>query len=181
MQNKLLRLTFLVCLAVVMSSATLFGQQKTVTGKVLDDSNAALPGASIVAKGTTIGTATDLNGNFTLTVPADATTLVVSFIGMDTKEVPITEGPMTITMSMSSEEVDAVVVIGYGTVRRSEVTSAIASVKSEELQDLVVTGVDQALQGKIAGLTVMNNSGQPGGGVSVRVRGITSINREYRL
>ena len=79
MQNKLLRITFLVCLAVVMSSATLFGQQKTVTGKVLDDSNAALPGASIVAKGTTIGTATDLNGNFTLTVPADATTLVVSF------------------------------------------------------------------------------------------------------
>ena len=176
MQNKLLRLTFLVCLVAVMSSAALFGQQRTVTGKVLDETNAALPGASVVVKGTTIGTATDLDGNFSLTVPADATTFVVSFVGMDTKEVPITQGPMTITMTMSAEEVDAVVVIGYGTIRRSEVTSAIASVKSEEIQDLVVAGVDQALQGKVAGLQVINNSGQPGGAVSVRVRGITSIN-----
>ena len=176
MQNKLLRLTFLICLAAVMSTTMLFAQQRTVTGKIVDDSNAALPGASVVVKGTTIGTATDLNGNFTLQVPSDATTLVITFVGMDTKEVPITAGPINVTMTMSAEEVDAVVVIGYGTIRRSEVTSAIASVKTEEIQDLVVTGVDQALQGKVAGLQVMNNSGQPGGGVSVRVRGITSIN-----
>jgi len=176
MQNKLLRKTFLICLAAVMSTTVLFSQQRTVTGKVVDDTNAALPGASVVVKGTTIGTASDLNGNFTLQVPSDATTLVITFVGMDTREVPITAGPMTITMTMSAEEVDAVVVIGYGTIRRSEVTSAIASVKTEEIQDLVVTGVDQALQGKVAGLQVMNNSGQPGGGVSVRVRGITSIN-----
>jgi len=154
----------------------LFAQQRTVTGRVVDDSNAALPGASVVVKGTTIGTATDLNGNFTLQVPSDATTLVITFVGMDTKEVPVTEGPINVTMTMSAEEVDAVVVIGYGTIRRSEVTSAIASVKTEEIKDLVVTGVDQALQGKVAGLQVMNNSGQPGGGVSVRVRGITSVN-----
>ena len=159
-----------------MSTTVLFSQQRTVTGKVVDDTNAALPGASVVVKGTTVGTASDLNGNFSLQVPSDATTLVVTFVGMDTKEVPITAGPMTITMTMSAEEVDAVVVIGYGTIRRSEVTSAIASVKTEEIQDLVVTGIDQALQGKVAGLQVMNNSGQPGGGVSVRVRGITSIN-----
>ena len=176
MQNKLFRKTILICLAAVMSSAVLFGQQKTVAGRVLDDSNAGLPGASVVVKGTTIGTATDLNGNFSFQVPSDATTLVVTFVGMDTKEVPITDGPISIRMSMAAEEVDAVVVIGYGTIRRSEVTSAIASVKTEEIQDLVVTGVDQALQGKVAGLHVMNNSGQPGGGVSVRVRGITSIN-----
>jgi len=176
MQNKLLRQTFLICLAAVMSTSILFGQERTVTGKVIDETNAALPGASIVVKGTTIGTASDLSGNFSLQVPADATTLVITFVGMDTKEVPITSGPMTVTMTMSAEEVDAVVVIGYGTIRRSEVTSAIASVKTEEIKDLVVTGVDQALQGKVAGLQVMNNSGQPGGGVSVRVRGITSIN-----
>src|SRR5512133_243177 len=176
MQNKLLRLTFLICLAAVMSSAVLYAQQRTVTGRVMDDTNAALPGASIVVKGTTIGTASDINGNFSFQVPAGATTLVVSFIGMDTKEVPIAAGPMIITMTMSAKEVDAVVVIGYGTIRRSEVTSAIASVKTEEIKDLVVTGVDQALQGKVAGLTVLNNSGQPGGGVSLRVRGITSIN-----
>ena len=138
MQNKLFRLTFLICLAAVMSSSALFGQQRTVTGRVLDETNAALPGASIVVKGTTIGTASDLNGNFSFQVPADATTLVVSFIGMDTQEVPIIGGAMTIVMNMSAEEVDAVVVIGYGTIRRSEVTSAIASVKTEDIQDLVV-------------------------------------------
>ncbi len=176
MQNKLLRLTFLICLAAVMSTTMLFAQQRTVTGKVVDDNNAALPGASVVVKGTTIGTATDLNGNFSLQVPSEATTLVITFVGMDTKEVPVTAGPINVTMTMSAEEVDAVVVIGYGTIRRSEVTSAIASVKTEEIKDLVVAGVDQALQGKVAGLQVMNNSGQPGGGVSVRVRGITSIN-----
>src|SRR5690606_31838393 len=153
-----------------------FAQQRTVTGRVLDDTNTGLPGASVVVKGTTIGTATDLNGNFSFQVPSDATTLVVTFVGMDIIEVPVTDGPMSIRMTMAAEEVDAVVVIGYGTIRRSEVTSAIASVKSEEIKDLVVTGVDQALQGKVAGLHVMNNSGQPGGGVSVRVRGITSIN-----
>jgi TonB-linked SusC/RagA family outer membrane protein len=176
MQNKLLRLTFLIGLAAVISSSVLYAQQRTVTGKVVDENNAALPGASIVVKGTTIGTASDLNGDFSFSVPEDATTLVVSFVGMDTKEVPITAGPMTITLTMSAEEVDAVVVIGYGTIRRSEVTSAIASVKTADIQDLVVAGVDQALQGKVAGLQVMNNSGQPGGGVSLRVRGITSIN-----
>ena len=77
MQNKLLRLTFLICLAAVMSSTVLYAQQRTVTGKVLDDTNAALPGASIVVKGTTIGTASDLNGNFSLQVPSGATTLVI--------------------------------------------------------------------------------------------------------
>ncbi|HSO78105.1 MAG TPA: carboxypeptidase-like regulatory domain-containing protein, partial [Bacteroidales bacterium] len=118
-----------------MSSSVLCAQERTVTGKVLDDTNAALPGASVVVKGTTIGTASDINGNFSFQVPAGATTLVVSFIGMDTREVPITAGPMTIMLTMSAEEVDAVVVIGYGTIRRSEVTSAIASVKTEEIQD----------------------------------------------
>ncbi len=74
-----------------MSSAVLFAQQRTVTGRVLDDSNAGLPGASVVVKGTTIGTATDLNGNFSFQVPSDATTLVVTFVGMDIIEVPITD------------------------------------------------------------------------------------------
>src|SRR5690606_37806332 len=125
MQNKLLRLTFLICLAAVMSTTMLFAQQRTVTGRVVDDNNAALHGASVVVKGTTIGTATDLNGNFTLPVPSDASTLVITFVGMDAKEVPITAGPINVTLTMSAEEVDAVVVIGYGTIRRSEVTSAI--------------------------------------------------------
>ncbi len=171
MQNKLLRLTFLVCLAAVISSSALFGQQSTVTGRVLDETNAALPGASVVVKGTTIGTATDLNGNFSFQVPADATTLVVSFIGMDTQEVPVTSGPMTIVMSMSAEEVDAVVVVGYGTARKSELTGASVSVTGEQLAAAMTANLDQALQGRAAGVTAVYTSGQPGGAMSIRIRG----------
>jgi TonB-linked SusC/RagA family outer membrane protein len=175
MQNKLLRLTFLVCLAAVVSSSALFGQQRTVTGKVLDETDAALPGASVVVKGTTIGTATDLNGNFSFQVPADATTLVVSFIGMDTQEVPVTGGPMTIIMKMSAEEVDAVVVVGYGTARKSELTGASVSVTGEQLSAAMTANLDQALQGRAAGVTAVYTSGQPGSAMSIRIRGQGSL------
>jgi hypothetical protein len=109
MQNKLLKLFFLICLAAVSSSAVLFAQQeRTVTGTVVDEANAALPGASIVVKGTTIGTASDMNGRFSLTVPEGATTLVITFIGMEPVEQPITSVPMMITMDLAKTEVDAV-------------------------------------------------------------------------
>ncbi len=175
MQNKLLRLTFLICLAAVMSSTALYAQERTVTGKVLDDTNAVLPGASIVVKGTTIGTASDLNGNFSFQVPSDATTLVVSFIGMDPKEVPITAGPITITMTMSAEEVDAVVVVGYGTARKSELTGASVSVTGEQLAAAMTANLDQALQGRAAGVTAVYTSGQPGSAMSIRIRGQGSL------
>jgi len=175
MQNKLLRLSFLICLAAVMSSTVLYAQQRTVTGRVLDDNNAALPGASIVVKGTTIGTASDLNGNFSMQVPADATTLVVTFIGMDPMEVPITAGPMTITLTMSAEEVDAVVVVGYGTARKSELTGASVSVTGEQLSAAMTANLDQALQGRAAGVTAVYTSGQPGSAMSIRIRGQGSL------
>lgn len=127
-------------------------------------------------KGTTIGTATDAEGRFTLNVPEGSEYLVVSFVGMEPQEVLITQEPMTVTLMPSGNIMDEVVVIGYGTMRRSEVTSAIASVSSNDIENLVVTGVDQALQGKVAGMMVTSNSGQPGGGVALRVRGITTIN-----
>lgn len=177
MQKKFLRLFFLACLVVFAFSSTLSAQQmKTVTGKVVDESGTALAGASIVVKGTVVGVASGIDGAFSLQVPESATTLVVSFVGMGQQEVAITPGTILVTLQSSRTVLEEVVVIGYGTIRRSEVTSAISSVKSEEIQNLSVAGVDQALQGKVSGLTIMNNSGQPGGGVSVRVRGITSIN-----
>lgn len=177
MQKKFLRLFFLTCLAVSVFTGSLQAQQmRTVTGKVIDEGGTALAGASIVVKGTVAGVATSADGTFTLQVPSGSNTLVVSFVGMETQEVEITPGQLIITMLPSRTLLNEVVVIGYGQIRRSEVTSAISSVKSEEIQNLSVAGVDQALQGKVSGLTIQNNSGQPGGGVSVRVRGITSIN-----
>jgi len=176
MQNKLLKLFFLICLAVVSSSAVLFAQQeRTVTGTVVDEANAALPGASIVVKGTTIGTASDLNGRFSLTVPEGATTLVVSFIGMEPVERPITSEPMMITMELAKTEVDAVVVVGYGTQRKSELTGASVSVSSEQLASAMTANLDQALQGRAAGVTAVYTSGQPGSAVSIRIRGQGSL------
>ena len=179
MQNKLLKLTFLICLVAVVFPAVLSAQQqtRTITGTVMDESNAALPGATIKVKGTTIGTNSGADGSFTLQVPEGSNTLEVTFIGMEPQEVTITPGiPIKITLVTTQSMLNEVVVIGYGTAKRSEITSAISSVKTEEIKDLAVAGIDQALQGKVSGLTVMNNSGQPGGGVAVRVRGITSIN-----
>jgi TonB-dependent starch-binding outer membrane protein SusC len=177
MQNKLLKILTLICFIVVTFPAVLNAQQlMTVTGTVTDDTGAPLPGASVVVKGTTIGTASGIDGTFSLKVPEGTTILLVSFIGMEPQEVTITSGPMKITMVAAKTLLDEVVVVGYGTMRRSEVSSAISSVSNEQIKNLSVTGADQALQGKVAGITVQNNSGQPGGGVSVRVRGITTIN-----
>jgi TonB-linked SusC/RagA family outer membrane protein len=171
MQKKLLRLTFLICLAAVASSSVLYAQQRTVTGKVVDETNAGLPGASVVVKGTTIGTATNLDGTFSFMVPESATTLEISFIGMDTREVPITSGTMNIMLQPSATEVDAVVVVGYGTARRSELTGASVSVSGEELSRALTANLDQALQGRAAGVTAVYTSGQPGAGMSIRIRG----------
>jgi TonB-linked SusC/RagA family outer membrane protein len=177
MQKKLLKAIALMCVVALIFSTNVFAQQtKTVTGTVYGENNATLPGATIKVKGTTIGTISDLDGKFTLQVPASAKTLEVSFVGMETQDVAIASGPLKITLTSSTTALSEVVVIGYGTVRRNEVTSAIASVGEKELKNLQVTGIDQAMQGKLAGVTVTNNSGQPGGGVALRVRGLTTIN-----
>jgi len=177
MQNKLLKTIALICIITLGFSMHVFAQQnKTVTGTVYGENNATLPGATIMVKGSTIGTTSDLDGKFTLQVPATAKALLISFIGMEAQEVPITTGPININLVTSATALSEVVVIGYGTVRKNQVTTAISSVNQKELKNLRVTGVDQALQGKLAGVSVTNNSGQPGGGVALRVRGLTSIN-----
>jgi TonB-linked SusC/RagA family outer membrane protein len=177
MQKKLLKVLVLICLAVVaFTSVANAQQQRTVTGMVVDEGSAALPGAAIIVKGTTVGTSSGPDGSFSLVVPEGSTTLVVSFIGMETQEVSISTQPITITMKSAHNMLNEVVVIGYGTERRSQVTSAISSISNAEIKNMSVAGVDQALQGKIPGMSVSSNSGQPGGGVSLMVRGITSVN-----
>jgi len=177
MQKKLLKSIALICVVVLGFSTHSMAQvTRTVTGTIYGENNATLPGVTVQVKGTTIGTSTDINGKFSLKVPQDATVLLVTFIGMQSKEVPVSLEPMTIQMISAVTSLDEVVVIGYGTVRKSQVTSAISSVNGKELKNLQVTGIDQALQGKLAGVSVTNNSGQPGGGVALRVRGLTSIN-----
>jgi TonB-dependent starch-binding outer membrane protein SusC len=156
--------------------------QKQITGTVTDEKQVPLSGATITVKGTKVAAVTDASGKFTIQTPANAKSLVVSFIGMQSQEIVIGDKTIiAVSLSPSSSTMSDVVVIGYGTRRRAEVTSSISSISAKDIRDLPVAGVDQALQGKIAGLTVTNNSGQPGGGVSVRVRGITSVNNNEPL
>ncbi len=148
-----------------------------IKGTVSDEKGNTLPGATVSIKGTTLGTTTDVNGAFSITVPAGAKVLVISFIGMKTQEVEVgSRTTLNITLQTGDQSLDEVVVIGYGTAKRSDVTSSITTVKAADLKDIPAAGIDQLLQGKAAGVTVTSNGGQPGGGVSVKVRGVTSIN-----
>lgn len=177
MQNNFLKTLALICIVVLGFSVRVSAQQtRTVTGTVYGENNATLPGATILVKGTTIGTTSDVNGNFTLQVPATTKNLLISFIGMVPQDVEIGSEPLKVNLALTATDLSEVVVIGYGTAKRTQITSSISSVSQKELKNLRVTGVDQALQGKLAGVSVTNNSGQPGGGVALRVRGLTSIN-----
>lgn len=148
-----------------------------VKGVVSDDKGNTLPGATVSVKGTTQGTTTDADGRFSINMPTGSNVLVISFIGMKTQEVQVgTRTTLNITLLSGDQSLDEVVVIGYGTAKRSDVTSSITTIKATELKDIPAAGVDQLLQGKAAGVTVTSNGGQPGGGVSVKVRGVTSIN-----
>ncbi|WP_332368823.1 SusC/RagA family TonB-linked outer membrane protein [Spirosoma telluris] len=148
-----------------------------VKGVVSDEKGNTLPGATVSVKGTTLGTTTDVNGRFSINMPAGAKVLVISFIGMKTQEIEVgSRTNLNITLQTGDQSLDEVVVIGYGTAKRSDVTSSITTVKAADLKDIPAAGIDQLLQGKAAGVTVTSNGGQPGGGVSVKVRGVTSIN-----
>ena len=171
MNNKFVKKLFF--LLILLSGSVIFSQ--TVTGTV-SSGDGPLPGASILVKGTSNGTISDFDGNFILEqVPLNAT-LIVSYVGFQTQNVALNgKTTINITLNQDAQSLDEVVIIGYGAVKKSDLTGAIATVKADALEDQPFTGVDQALQGKVSGVTVMQNSGAPGGGVSVRVRGITSL------
>lgn len=166
-----------IFLVLVLFSLAAVSQNRIISGVVSDQAGAALAGATVTVKGGKLSVMTDNYGAFKITVPSGTSALLVSYVGAKTKEIPL-EGKTNLLVSLDVTEtkLSEVVVIGYGTSKRADVSSAISSVKSKDLKDLPVAGIDQAIQGKVAGVTVINNSGQPGGGVSLRVRGVTTIN-----
>jgi len=151
------------------------GQEKTVTGKVTDSRDGSpVSGASVTAKGTNIGTSTAADGTFRLNVPSTATTLVISSVGFSTIEMAISDN-MNISMTGSGSNLNEVVVTGYGTARKRDLTGAVASVKAKDFNKGVFTAPDQLIQGKVSGVQVLNNSGAPGGATTVRIRGNASL------
>ncbi|PSR54856.1 SusC/RagA family TonB-linked outer membrane protein [Adhaeribacter arboris] len=148
-----------------------------VTGKVTTANGEALPGVTVLVKGTTVGATTAPDGTYSLNVPEKAATLVFSFIGYTTQEKEITgPGTVNITLADDTKALQEVVVVGYGTQKKSQVTGAISSVSAKEISELPITNPQQALQGRAAGVEVLSQGNSPGGGVNVRIRGRRSFN-----
>ncbi len=173
--KKFLLLSFMLTFAFTFSES--WAQERTVSGKVTSvEDGSTLPGVNVVLKGTTNGTVTDIDGNYKLSVPADGGTLVFSFIGLASEEVAIgARSVIDVQMSQDVKQLSEVVVVGYGTTLKKEFTGSSVQVSAKQLEKLPLTSADQMLQGLAAGVQVTSNSGTPGGGLSVRVRGQTSI------
>lgn len=167
-------LLFLCCMAVFQFASA---QTLTVSGQVTSsDDNYPLPGVSVVIKGTTSGTFTDVDGYYEIDVDGGQT-LVFSSIGfVEHSEIVIRGGQLDIALSPDSQMLDEVVAIGYGVMKKSDLTGSVASVKGDQLKKTPASGLDQALQGLAAGVTVTSNSGQPGAAAQVRIRGIGTVN-----
>ncbi|MDE6415719.1 MAG: carboxypeptidase-like regulatory domain-containing protein [Duncaniella sp.] len=166
---------WLALLLSVVFSLSVYAQNITVKGTVSDESGEPLMGATVMVKGTNNGVATDLDGNYSISAPSKGT-LVFSYIGYDNLEMPV-NGRSTIDVVMQSNSMmlDEVVAIGYGTVRKKDLTGAVSSVSGSELAKVPVVSAAQALQGKAAGINIVQQSGAPGAGVNVTVRGGASL------
>lgn len=152
-------------------------QQKAISGKVVDSKGESIIGANIMEKGTTNGTITDFDGNFNLNVAANAV-LQISYIGYKTQEIPVSQlkAGAVITLKEDTEVMDEVVVIGYGTQRKGDVTSAISSVKAEDFTVGKVGDAADLIKGKVAGLSIAKGSGDPNATSTIRLRGVISVN-----
>ncbi|SFE95325.1 SusC/RagA family TonB-linked outer membrane protein [Thermophagus xiamenensis] len=174
MKKVLLALSFLT----VIGLGHLFVQSRTVTGTVTgSEDGMPIPGVSVFVKGTTVGTVTQPDGTYSLRVPEDAQTIVFSFVGMQTQEIPYT-GQSTIDVQLESDAqlVDEIVVVAYGTSTKGSFTGSAAEIDAEVIEKRQVANVSNALSGTVAGVQVLSNNGQPGTEATVRIRGVGSIN-----
>ncbi|WP_025145858.1 SusC/RagA family TonB-linked outer membrane protein [Pedobacter jeongneungensis] len=169
-------LNHLIIAVLIMLPGFGLAQSLSVSGKVTDNKGAAVPGVTITEKGTKNATATDVNGAFKIVVKNNNTALVCSLVGFLSKEVSAnSQQPLKITIEDDTQKLNEVVVIGYGTQKKADLTGALSSVNAGDFKSQPVTSVAQVLQGRAAGVTVMSNSGAPGGDASIRIRGNNSI------
>lgn len=180
MKSKNLSTLAIVLLTTLMSAAALFAQgPSTVSGTVLDEDGSPIVGAFVSAKGTNTGTITDLDGHYSLSVPANTKSLLFSMLGYREAEIPFvsTRTRYDVMMSQDSQMLEETVVVGYGTMIKKELTSSVASVDGKELTERAsAANVLQSMAGKMAGVQVTSTSGRPGGNTRIRVRGMGSIN-----
>ncbi|PWT76712.1 MAG: SusC/RagA family protein [Bacteroidetes bacterium] len=176
MRKKRLPVWIAVFLSLLLISSQAFSQNKTVTGKVTDaNSGQPLQGVSVVPKGSKKGAVTGADGSFTINIPANTSTLVLSSIGFSTREIPVSGGNLEITMTETNASLNEVVVIAYGTARKKDLTGSVATVTAKDFQQGSFTTPEQLIQGKIPGVSIISNSGQPGAGSTIRIRGGSSL------
>lgn len=176
MKGRFTLIFFISCL--LFFPAVLLAQDIKVSGKVTDQADGGpLPGVTVTVEGTNRATSTSNTGNFVIEAPAGSK-LVFRLVGMVTQIVPVTGGTVNVTLVQDSKGLSEVVVVGYGVQKKSVVTGAISGVKAADLEGAPLTRVEQSLQGRTSGVTIASSSGQPGAASSVRVRGITSFNRD---
>ena len=169
------RLRMMVCLIGMLLPMCIFAQQITVQGVVKDQTGETVIGASVMEKGTTNGTITGIDGDFSLNMSSNGT-LVVSFVGYKTQEVQVKgQKQLQVVLSEDAEMLDEVVVIGYGTMKKSDLTGAVSSIGNKDIKDSPVSNLGQAIQGKISGVQIVD-AGKPGDNVSIKIRGFSSIN-----
>lgn len=184
MKNQILNLralAALLLLSALSGVSSVFAQQggeRTITGQVTDETKEALIGASVVAKGTVIGTITDFDGNYALSVPGNATELIFSYVGYESKTVAIPKGSNVLNVQMKSDAqmLSDVVVIGYGTTRKSDLTGSVSNVSSEDFNSGLISSPEQLINGKVSGVQIMSASGSPTSGSTIRIRGGASLN-----
>lgn len=152
-------------------------RQKSISGKVTDNNGIGLPGVSVVIKGTSTGNVTDSDGKYTVPNVAENASLVFSFVGMKTQEVVVgNQNSINVVLQEETIGIDEVVAIGYGTQKKADVTGSVSSVGGEKLNQGMNQSISHSIQGRVAGVTAIQNSGEPGGGVEIRIRGAGSIN-----
>ena len=173
MKRKILFLSVLLLFGVYLVSAQ---QNLSVSGVVTDATDgSSLVGVSVQIKGTSSGTVTDIDGKYSLNVP-QGSTLVFSYIGMEKQEISVRSRVVNVKMQSDARMLDEVVAVGYGTMRKSDLTGSVSSISGDKLTESIVTNVDQILQGRVAGVQVQANSGAPGAVNSIRIRGTSSLN-----
>ncbi|MDB5206483.1 MAG: SusC/RagA family TonB-linked outer membrane protein, partial [Flavisolibacter sp.] len=164
-------------MGMLMLSASLYAQNRTITGKITDQNGAAVPNASVLAKGSSIGTNTSSDGSFTLTIPASVKTLVVSSVGFQAQEMAIgTSNNVVVALNAGENAMEEMVVVAYGTQKRGSITGSVATVGAKQLETRLTTNITQALAGAAPGISATSGNGQPGSSAAIRIRGFGSIN-----
>lgn len=163
-------------LILVFTAQDLRAQGRTISGTVVGSDGAAIPGVTVVAKGTSLGASTDATGKYSFSVPATATSLVFSFVGYDSQEARISGQPtIDIKLVANLTGLDEVVVVGYGTQSRRDLTGSVATIAGKEIANLPVQSFDQALQGRAAGVNITTPNGVLNNPPVIRIRGVNSI------